>query len=226
MASFDAVWIDTENFEKGFQNNSNDSGNYCKGQLIGTNRGISAIGWAQYNGGTCPTVTQLKGLTAAQAKQIAKKQYWDNIHGDSFKTLGIAHVVFDMTFGGSSGPLQVRQTINKFKPGAVKEFKSNSISLAEVNLINSFDQKKFFDALVERRMQYLKTLSGVDGLQTRLQTLINKYGNTIQSAPKKSINSTTTNSPKFTQKTKIVLGSLAVVAIVSVTFTIFTLRNK
>lgn len=212
MANFDLVWKDTANFEKGFQNNPKDAGNYCKGALIGTNRGISAIGWAQYNKNVCPSITQIKNLSEAEAKKIAKHQYWDDIYGDNFKTQGIAHVAFDMAFGGSSGPLQIRETINKFKPGAVKEYRSMGLEKKEVDLINSFDQKKFFDALVARRAKYLATIQGFDGLQTRLDTLKTKYESSIV--------------PNFTQKNTVVFAALGAVVLISIGLTIFIPKLK
>ncbi len=186
MAKFDPVWKATDNFEAGYQNMPADAGNYCpaKGkagsQLIGTNHGTSAIGYAQYFG-TCPTVSQMKALPESTSKAIAKKQYWDQVQGDKINSQAIAHLIFDITYGGSSGPLQVRQAINAIKgKGTVSEFTSFTLSDKEVDLINSIPEKTFFNKLVSIRKNWLIGNTYQEGLTNRINKLVNIYASTLK----------------------------------------------
>jgi lysozyme family protein len=187
MASFNPVWDATDTFEGSYQKMANDPGNYCPSQgkagsqLIGTNHGISAIGLAQYNGGKCPTVNEVVNLSESKAKTIAKKQYWDPIQGDKINSQAIAHLIFDFTYGGSSGPLQVRQAINKIKgAGTVSEFKSFSLSDAEIKLVNAIPEKQMFDTLIAIRKNFLVGNTYQAGLTNRLNKLAATYANTVK----------------------------------------------
>lgn len=73
MADFNSIASKTFKFEGRYQNYTTDTANYCNGNLIGTNHGISAIGYKGFYG-KCPTVDQMKALTIAQAKMIYKKK--------------------------------------------------------------------------------------------------------------------------------------------------------
>ncbi len=69
----------TLQFEGGFSQNPNDPGNWTggevgKGELVGTNYGISAASFPNLN---------IKSLTLDQAKALYKQEYWDVIKGDS-----------------------------------------------------------------------------------------------------------------------------------------------
>lgn len=189
MANWEPVWSATDNFEAGYQAMVNDSANYCpaKGkpgsQLIGTNHGISAIGYAQYNHGKCPTVIEIKALQKSKAKTIAKQQYWDPIQGDKINSQAIAHLVFDFTFAGSSGTKQVRQAINAIKgPGTVKEFASFNLSDAEIKLINSIPEKTLFNKLVEIRRNFYQGNTFQTGLTNRLNKLAGMYAGVVKNA--------------------------------------------
>ncbi len=213
MANWNPVWDDTKEFEALYQNKPQDSGNYCKGDLIGTKYGISAIGLAQWNGGNCPTVEEVKNLTESKARQIAKGQYWDNIKGDKIKSQALAHLIFDITFGGSSGPLNVRQAINAVKgPGTVSEFRSSSLSDSEVDLINKLPEKDLFDRIVQIRKQFLVGNTYQAGLTNRLVTIALKYQSIL-------------NNPSnfFTKNTIPVIVVLSVVLVSGI---VLIVRNK
>jgi lysozyme family protein len=189
MANFDKIWANTKEFEGGFQQLALDTANYCPGQgkpgatLIGTNHGISAIGFAHYNNDVCPTVSQIKNLSVTEAKKIAKKQYWDPIQGDKINSQAVANLIFDITYGGSSGPLHVRQAINQIKgKGTVSEFKSFTLTDAEIKLINSIPEKQLFDTLVAIRRNYYVGHTYQAGLTTRLNKLAAMYGPTLKNA--------------------------------------------
>ncbi len=188
MANFGEVWKKTKVFEGKYQAMPKDSANYCPAQgkpgstLIGTNFGISAIGLAQYLG-RCPTVVEVKGLQEGLAQKVAKKQYWDQIQGDKIKSQALGHLIFDMTYGGSAGPLQVRKAINNLAgKGTVNEFKSFKLSDNEINWINKLPEKKLFAEIYKQRIDYYKGHTYEKGLTNRLKTLASEYYSDLSTA--------------------------------------------
>ena len=180
-ADFGQVWGKTKVFEGGYQNMPQDSANYCpaKGkpgsQLIGTKYGISAIGLAQYMK-RCPTVAEVKNLTPERAREVAKNQYWNPVQGDRIKSQALAHLIFDITYGGSAGPLQVRQAINAIKgKETVKEFRSFTLSDKEIQLINSIPEKQLFGEIYKKRVDFYKGHTYQAGLTNRLNKLKEMY---------------------------------------------------
>ena len=83
----------TLQFEGGFSQNPNDPGNWTggevgKGELVGTNYGISAASFPNLN---------IKSLTLDQAKALYKQEYWDVIKGDSLP-FPLSMFLFDYAF--------------------------------------------------------------------------------------------------------------------------------
>lgn len=180
-ADFKPVWKNTKGFEGGYQAMEKDGANYCpaKGkpgsQLIGTNHGISAIGMAHYMK-RCPTVAEMKNLTEAKAMEVAKSQYWDQVQADKIKSQALGHLIFDVTYGSSYGPLHVRQAINEIKGrDTVKEFKSFKLSDPEIDIINSVPERTLFNGIVKRRLQFYKGLPYEKGLTNRMNKLAGMY---------------------------------------------------
>lgn len=67
MAQLTAQFFQTIlKIEGGFQNMPSDSGNYCNGQLVGTNYGMSAVAVATW-WGRCPTEQEMRNLTLNDA---------------------------------------------------------------------------------------------------------------------------------------------------------------
>lgn len=189
MASFDPIWNATVVFEGGFQQMAADAGNYCPAKgtagssLIGTNHGIAALTYAQYNGGRCPTVAQMKALTVQQAESIAKKGYWDKIQGDKIASQAVAHMIFDATWGsGSYGPYEAKQTINKILgANTTPETKTFTLTDKEIALINSIPEKQFFDMFTTVRQNFINGLGTYSQAWTdRLNKLVNTYSATLK----------------------------------------------
>lgn len=180
-ADFGQVWSKTKVFEGGYQAMPGDIGNYCpaKGKpgstIIGTKYGISAQGLAHYIK-RCPTVQEMKSLTQEKAREVAKNQYWNPVKGDKIRSQAIAHLIFDITYGGSAGPLHVRQSINAIKgKDTVSEFKSFNLSDKEVDLINSIPEKQLFSEIYRRRKNFYQGSTYEAGLTNRLNKLKDMY---------------------------------------------------
>lgn len=180
-ANFKEVWDKTKVFEGGYQAMPQDPANYCpaKGkpgsQLIGTKYGISAISLAHHIK-RCPSVSEVKNLTPEKAREVAKKQYWDPIQGDKINSQAVAHLIFDITYGGAAGPLQVRQSINAIKgKDTVKEYKSFNLNDNEIKLVNSIPEKQIFSEIYRRRLNFYKGHTYEAGLTSRLNKLKDMY---------------------------------------------------
>lgn len=79
--------------EGGYQADPDDPGNYYQGQLIGTNRGISAPVLAQWMG-VAPTIADMHGLEASTAASIRMRLYWNPIRGYELPA-GLDLMVYD-----------------------------------------------------------------------------------------------------------------------------------
>jgi hypothetical protein len=64
------------NEEGGYSNDKKDTGNYYKGQFVGTNHGVSAPILAEFLG-RAPTVEDMKNLKKEDARGIYKANYYD-----------------------------------------------------------------------------------------------------------------------------------------------------
>jgi lysozyme family protein len=159
MADFNPILDQTFKFEGGYQAFTNDTANYCNGVLIGTNRGISAMG---YNGfyGVCPTVEQMKALTPNQAKAIYKKNYWDVIKGDDIKNQSVAHIMFDAHIAsGYEGLRRAKVAINKYYRKDITKVNKTAITNKEVDLINDANSAKLFTILKDGEIANRKGLA-------------------------------------------------------------------
>ncbi len=156
-ADFNPVYQETSKNEGGFQNYSNDKANYCNGKLIGTNRGISAIGFKGYYG-VCPTVEQIKALTPADAKAIYKKNYWNKVRGDEIKDQSVARVIFGMYIGSPVLTIAIVKKILKEefnKDISVKSQFSDEL----IKTLNKLPPKRLFEALKEEKMNRIRQSS-------------------------------------------------------------------
>lgn len=91
--------------EGGFSDDPKDPGNWStgkvgKGELLGTNHGITGRVLAE-NRGSPVTMDDVKTLTKEEADDIYKARYWDTVRGDDLPA-GLDYCVFD--YGVNSGP--------------------------------------------------------------------------------------------------------------------------
>lgn len=144
--------------EGGFQADPNDNANYCDGKLIGTNRGISAIGYKGYYG-KCPTVEQMRALTSEQAGAIFKRNYWDKINGDKINNFSVAQLMMQYIIGSGASQLSdIKDIANKV--GGKNVLVSNDLAItdADANFINGLNQQVFWEALKSWRLEFYKRL--------------------------------------------------------------------
>jgi lysozyme family protein len=153
MANFEKIYPNIERFEAGYSNTSADTGNYCDGKLVGTNRGISAI---QYKGvyGKCPTIAEMKNLSYNSAKRIWKENYFDDLKLERLKSNELAELYIFSVGGGSSGNLHVRQSANKVL-GRNKFPESRSkLTDSELEQIHKLNETKMFNEFYKIRRKF------------------------------------------------------------------------
>lgn len=145
MADFERIVKKTFGFEGGFQNDPEDTANYCNGQLIGTNRGISAVGYKGYYG-KCPTVAEIKALTEAQAYAIYKKNYWTPIQGDLLNSQSVAHIFFEAHIAsGGEGLKRIKKYVNTYYGTQKMKVTTSWLTSSQAALVNAADSKRLFD---------------------------------------------------------------------------------
>lgn len=158
MADFKPIYDTTLVHEGGFQKFPNDSANYVNGVLIGTNHGISAI--AYYNHyKKVPTEADMKALTKQQAYEIFKKNYWNKVNGDKIKNQSVAQLMFQFIIGSGASQLSDLKDIAN-SVGANPPLKSADTAFtdAEADIINSLDQKKYWEAMKKWRHAFFVRL--------------------------------------------------------------------
>lgn len=163
MADFKPIVEKTFKFEGGFQNSASDSANYCKGTLIGTNRGISAIGYAGYLG-RCPTVAEIKAITPEIAENVYKKNYWNPVQGDTIKSQSVAHIMFDSHIAsGGEGIKRIKNAINAVAKKIVfSNINSSAITAEQANEINALNPKDVFDKIHAGEVANRKRLAEIN----------------------------------------------------------------
>ena len=103
--------------EGGYSTDRDDTGNYYRGQFVGTNHGISAPVLAEHLGRT-PTVEDMRGLTQDTAREIAATQYYDtyNISDLPDET---QEIVFHAVYMGGSRGVRAVQNLTGSTPDGV-----------------------------------------------------------------------------------------------------------
>ena len=98
MTSFDQAFAAVIGHEGGYTDDPRDAGNWTggaagQGALRGTNRGISAAAYPALD---------IAALTAADARAIYRRDYWDKVAGDSLPP-PLALLVFDAAVNAGVG---------------------------------------------------------------------------------------------------------------------------
>lgn len=182
MAEFKPIFDLTLNHEGGFQKFANDSANYVKGILIGTNRGISASAYYTFYN-KIPTESDMRNLTKEQAYQIFKKNYWNKINGDKINNQSVAELMFQFIIGSGASQLSdLKDIANAVAGKKLIASIDRTFTDAEIDIINKLPTKIYWEALKSWRHAYFLRLVKVkpklkqflNGWQTRLNSYVFK----------------------------------------------------
>lgn len=92
-----------------YQNRSDDNGNYCGGQLIGTNMGMSAVAVGQWFG-RCPTVAEMQGFTPQTAYSFYS-WYFDWLGYFQIQNQQFAELLMNAAMGSPVGAAKTAQRL-------------------------------------------------------------------------------------------------------------------
>ena len=100
-------------WEGEWQDDPADQGNWVKGRLIGTMRGVTPAAWAAYRGmdPEAVTVEQMKAITLEDAADIGMKFYYEGPRFDLLAWGPATAAVVD--FGWGSGPGQAVKSMQR-----------------------------------------------------------------------------------------------------------------
>lgn len=157
--------------EGGYQKMSQDNGNYNSlGQLVGTNKGISAPVYESWIGRP-PTIEDMKNISDDTAKTIYKRNYWDKIKADLIYSQEVANIIADhgVNAGTGSAAKIIQRVLNEQfnKNLAVDGAIGNQTILA----INSVEPAPLQSAILAARERYYKSLNQPYFLQGWLNRL-------------------------------------------------------
>lgn len=156
MANFDYALKKTLKWEGGFQKMAKDTGNYnSRGELVGTNRGISAKLYERIIGRP-PSEQDMRNISEETAKKIYKTAFWDKMHGDKFLHDDVAANIFDWYVNaGTWGIYYSKKAAGKFSKNIQA---SHSMTVNDVNTLNSLSQTALFEAIKQERIEYYRRL--------------------------------------------------------------------
>lgn len=157
MASFEKSQKIVGINEGGYQRDPDDSGNWYKGILIGTNWGIAAPTLAVFLG-RIPSSTEMKTLSRSTAELILKRNYWEKNNFDKLYNQSVATMLYDGAVNHGVGGM--RSLAQK----ALKRLKhpiDNSKVFADqgIELMNKLNQKDLFNTLKSVRAESYKASS-------------------------------------------------------------------
>jgi len=215
MADFNKIAEKTFKFEGGYQAFPNDTANYCNGNLIGTNRGISAIAYKGFYG-ICPTVAQMKALTKDQALLIYKRNFWDVIQGDTINNSSVAHIFFDAHIAsGGYGLKRVKTYINKYYGANKVPVTTNPLTSDHVKLVNAADSSKLFDIAKQGE---------IDNRNSLATTNPAKYGMFLKGWLSR-LNQIKYDGTNFIKNNPLIVVAFALIAMTLTYFTIQTVNK-
>jgi len=146
MANFEQAVSRLFDFEGGYQNLKNDSGNYNSlGQLVGTNMGIAAPTLEAYLGYP-PSVTDMKAITKATARAIYFESYWQPLRCSEIDNQLVAEIFFDAAaqYGPGTSIRMMQKTLGNVAVDSI-------MGSQTLSAINAAPQKALFLAFKEAR---------------------------------------------------------------------------
>ena len=169
------------NFEQAYNKLKEPEGDYTDGKNQKkdepTNMGIKQSTLDRYSAKhpekNLPS--DVKYLTAIQAKEIYKNEYWDNTKIPEIKNDRIRDAVFDMNVMGGAGKT-VQRALNSFlDANLVVDGAIGSETIKSINAIPDSQVDKFMDVLKSERLNYLEGTENWETSKNGWTKRTNKY---------------------------------------------------
>ncbi len=142
MSSFDIAYKFVKVNEGGYVNDPNDAGGE-------TNHGISKRSYPNLD---------IKNLTASEAKEIYKRDYWNAFNLSAIRSQAIATTIFDfiVNSGGYGATRIIQRVLNEsFGARLSVDGALGKLTLAE---INKADPSRLLVAINDARLAFMKSL--------------------------------------------------------------------
>lgn len=138
-------------WEGGFQNDPVDKGNYYKGQLIGTNKGVTPSAYLQAFG-KVPTVDDMKNLSNERFMFILKRLYWNRWRADDIDHQSIANLLVGWVWGSGKWGIVIPQRVLEVADDGV-------VGNETINAVNKADPQELFGRLKAAKRKYLHNIA-------------------------------------------------------------------
>ncbi|MFY7671603.1 glycoside hydrolase family 108 protein [Tenacibaculum sp. MEBiC06402] len=170
-------------FEGGYQKISSDPGNYnSKGELVGTNLGISAKVYESWIGRP-PTEEDMLAITKEIATSIFKTWYWDAVRASEINSQAVAENIVDHAI--NAGPKSigkiVQVVLNKYFNKSL--IVDGAIGHKTVVSINEVNPTKLFQRISQYRLNYYESINNnewIDIWRNRVASLAKKFSISIE----------------------------------------------
>lgn len=179
MASYNDFHNTVAELEGGFQKLESDPGNFnSRGELVGTNYGISAPVYEQWLGYP-PSEWDMRNLSKTIAQEIFKNQYWNRLSANYINSQMVAETLVDMGINagtGTAGKIMQRVLNDKFDARLSVD---GAIGPLSIEAINSVDPIALFQEYNIARISYYEKLNNPSWLsiwENRVQAIANKFG--------------------------------------------------
>ena len=147
MASIDKLIPFILKCEGGFVNDPTDRGG-------ATNKGVTIATYEAYcskNGLPRPTVADLKHISDAHWREIAKTMYWDKWHADDINSQKVANILVDWVW--ASGIHGIK------KPQALLGVKADGIvGNKTLSAVNCADPEELFAEIYQERVKFINAI--------------------------------------------------------------------
>lgn len=144
MANFDKYAIALKSWEGGFACDPDDAGG-------ATNKGVTIAVFREYVNPDA-TVSDLRNMTDAQWRYIAKGKFWDKCGGDKILNQSVAELIVDWCFNSGLGMIKKVQGIVGTKADGV-------VGPLTISAINSNpNQRRLHYLIKSARIAYLATI--------------------------------------------------------------------
>lgn len=144
--------------EGGWQERSDDNGNYCGGQLIGTKYGVSAVAFSTWVG-RCPTVEEMKALSESTAYQFYA-WYFNYYNLYPIENQQFFELLANNTMGSPAGAARAEQkALNRLGYSVAVDGVRGQQTITALNAAWRSNPTAIYNAVREEWMNYLKSLN-------------------------------------------------------------------
>ncbi len=176
MASFYTYLPLLQQVEGAFQKNPKDPGNFnSKGQLVGTNYGVSA---RFYEGiiGRPPSEADMRAITKAQAQKIFLDHFWNAQNADQIVNQAMANTIIDHQVNAGDGVRLAQSVLNN--DFGFNLSTDNKVGPITLNALNSVNPAKFVTIYNKARADHYRRVGNstfLEGWLIRLSKFTVNY---------------------------------------------------